>query len=141
MKLNLLSKLYCMAITALVIIGCSLKLSGDQGQDIPLISHAEELYVHNDSGSYFIQLEPGDAKIGHMTIFELMNSGNQRTDNSDEDSLVVSAYIHKFTYKKCDFTAFDIYRTANDELYYILKETQACPLKHTQQGYLEFADE
>jgi len=95
----------------------------------------------NGSGNYFIQLEPGDAKIGHMTIFELMNSGNQRSVISFEDSLVMSAYIHRFTYEKCDFTAVDIYRTTNDELYYILKETQDCPLKHTQQGYLEFADE
>lgn len=92
--MNLLRKPYCLVIIALVLIGCSLQLAGDEVEDIPLISHAEELYVHNDLSNYFIQLEPSGAKIGQTTIFYLMKSGKQRTENNDKEILIVSAYIH-----------------------------------------------
>ncbi|MEL7610507.1 MAG: hypothetical protein AAGU74_13530 [Bacillota bacterium] len=140
MKSNLSGKLYGIIIT-IILSGCSLQSKGDQLKDFTLIFDAAEFYAYNASGNYFIQLVPSDSRIGRP-ILELIAPGNQKDEKSDGDLLIVGAYVHKFTYNKCDLTAFDIYRSAkNNELYSIPKETRECPLRHEQRGYLEFADE
>lgn len=142
MKSIFLCKLYSIIIIIIIpLTGCSPQ-STDESGDFPLISDAAESYVYNASGNYFIQLVPSDAKIGDATIMKLMDSGNQKDEKSEGDSLIVSAYIHKFAYDKCDLITIDIYKsTENNELYYIPRETRECHLKHEQKGYLEFADE
>lgn len=141
MKSIFLWKLYSIIIIITIpLIGCSSQ-STDESEDFPLISDASEAYVYNTSGNYFIQLVPSDTKIGHATIMKLMDSGNQKDEKNDGDSLIVSAYIHKFAHDKCDLITFDIYMSAkNNELYYIPRETRECHLRHEQKGYLEFAD-
>ncbi len=113
----------------------------EDGWESVLVADAKELFVYNESGNYFIQLLPREAKVGQAVIMDLLNSDMRQDNEKKEDHFIASAYVHKFAYNKCDFTAFDIYQSSkNYELYSVAKYVPTCRLRHAQQGFLELGE-
>lgn len=131
-------------LIALAAILCFVTFSAhpaEDGWESVLVADAKELFMYNESGNYFIQLLPSEAKVGHAVIMDLLNSDMRKDNEKEEDHFIASAYVHKFTYNKCDFTAFDIYQSSkNHELYSVAKYAPTCCLRHAQQGFLEFGE-
>lgn len=115
--------------------------SATDGNECVLVSDAEELFVYNASGNYFIQLFPSEAKIGYAVIMNLLNSDMRKDLEKEEDIFIASAYVHRFIYNKCDLAVFDIYQSAlSHNLYSVAKYAPTCRLRHAQQGFIEFAN-